>query len=186
MPAIHIEDSRYITKALLAMRGVNQSIHKKMHDEGTLLLQPKPFAYKGTSHSWMRNLRKPESAGNWTLEPALPDGPSVKRIPLKMITCPEADCRRSQATKMHKLQVKIGFCQLTCQTCRSTNSTIHWKCPCGHQWHKCAVHVQQKLLHSHLGFLTAPSAPKRSGKRFCTARGIEQPKPKSRKYAEYN
>ena len=175
-----------MTKALLAMRGVNQKIRKKLHDEGSLKLLAKPFAYKGTSHSWMRNLKRPEDAENWTLEPALPYGPQQKRKPLTVITCPVPECRHPQATTSHKLQVKVGFCQLKCQACRSTNSTKHWKCPCGHQWHKCAVHVQQKLLHIFLGSQVVHFAPKRRGIRFCTVRGIEQPKPKSRKYADHN
>jgi hypothetical protein len=186
MPAISEDDSSYITKALLAMRGVNQKVHKKMHEEGTLKLFPKPFAYKGTSHSWLRNLKRPEDADDWTTEPALPDGPLQKRKPLKVIICPEPQCGHMQSTKSRKLQVKVGFCQLTCQGCRSITSTKHWKCLRGHQWHKCAVHVQTKLLLSVPGFPVVHSAPRRKGKRFCTDRGLEQPKPKSKKFAEHN
>ena len=57
MPAISVEDGRYIAKALLAMRGVNQEIHKVLHEDGRLKLDPRPSAYTGTSHAWMRNLK---------------------------------------------------------------------------------------------------------------------------------
>ena len=46
MPAITMEDGRYITKASLAMRGGNQKIHKALHENGSLELRPKPFTYK--------------------------------------------------------------------------------------------------------------------------------------------
>ena len=113
MPALTDEDSIYIAQALLAMRGINQEIHKAMHADGNLKLLPKPFAYKGTSHSWMRNLKRPESTADWTREPAMPDGPYPVRKPLKTISCPE--CKSIQSRTTHRLQVKVGVCQLACQ-----------------------------------------------------------------------
>ena len=144
MPAIEKEDSKYIARAILAMRGVNQKFHKKQHADGTLMILQKPFAYKGTSHVWMRNIVRPAETQDWTKEPALPDGPPQRKKPLKTIECPE--CGTFQSTKAHRLQVKVGFCMLTCQACRSINSTKHWKCHCGEQWYKCEVHVQQRFL----------------------------------------
>lgn len=70
MPAMTEDDSKYNTKPLLAMKGVNQKVHKPAHHNGTLKLSPKPFAYKGNSYAWMRNQRKPECMGDWTREPA--------------------------------------------------------------------------------------------------------------------
>ena len=49
-----------IMKAILAMRGINQKKHKFQHAEGTLELLPRPMAYKGTAHAWLRNLGKME------------------------------------------------------------------------------------------------------------------------------
>ena len=100
MPEISEEDSKYITKTLLAMRGVNQKIHKAAHDAGTLKLSPKPFALKGTSHAWMRNLKKQDYIKDWTCEPALPDGPSLVKKPLSAISCPA--CMYQQSTKSHR------------------------------------------------------------------------------------
>ena len=101
-----------------------------------------------------------------------------------MISCFE--CKYSQCTKSHRLQAKVGFCQFTCQSCRSTNSTKLWRCPCVEQWRECEMHVQQKLLLHSLGCKTVHSVPKRGVKRFCTVRGIEQPKPQSRKHFDFN
>lgn len=134
MPALVEDDAKYITKALLAMREVNQKVHKAAHDDGNLKLLPKPFAYKGTPHSWMRNLRKPCEVDDWTREPALPDGLIVRKQPLNTIACPF--CLSHQDTRMHRLRVKFGFCQPTCQKCRSVSSTKKWHCPCAMPWYK--------------------------------------------------
>ena len=186
MPALTYDEECYVPQALLAMRGINQKIHKARHSEGILKLTPKPFAFKGTSHAWMRNLKKPSGINDWTKEPALPDGPLPIQKQLKTIACPE--CGRSQSTKSHKLQVKVGFCQMTCQNkeCRNVSSTKHWKCPCGMRWHKCEMHVQQNLFLQSLGIQTVQAVPKRGVKRFCTVRGIEQPKPQSRKFFNFS
>lgn len=129
MPAISDEDRRYIAKALLAMRGVNQKIHKALHDYGHLKLHPVPFTYKGTSHAWIRNLRSRQGLEDWTKEPALPDGPARRKQPLDSISCPE--CETAQDTKTHRLPVKVGFCQLRCKQCQHTVSTKQWRCTCG-------------------------------------------------------
>ena len=181
MPAMTEEDSKYITKALLAMRGVNQKVHKAAHENGTLKLSPKPFAYKGNSHAWMRNLKKPEGANDWTHEPALPDGPDVRKKRLSSIACPE--CTHQQSTKSHRLYVKVGFCQLTCQRCKSVTSTSKWRCICGVPWYKCDTHVHKQFFKMHQ---VALSIPKRGVKRLCTEWGIEQPMPKSRKHFDFN
>ena len=101
-----------------------------------------------------------------------------------MIACP--DCKTLQSTKTHRLQVKVGFSQFTCKECRCATSTKHWRCPCGDLWHKCEVHVQKSLFLQSIGVNVAQSVPKRGVKRFCTERGIEQPKPRSRKMPDYN
>ena len=115
MPAISDEDGRYIAKTLLAMRGANQKTHKALHEDGQLKLHPRPFAYKGTSHAWMRNLKMRGRLEDWAREPALPDGPARRKNPLDSTTCPE--CKTAQDTKTHKLQVKVGFCQLQWKQC---------------------------------------------------------------------
>ena len=55
-PIIEEKDTRVIVKAILAMRGVNQKKHHLLHEEGHLKLIPRPMAYKGTAHAWLRNL----------------------------------------------------------------------------------------------------------------------------------
>ena len=90
MPEIDEEDSKYITRALLTMRGVNQKIHKIAHDAGSLELCPKPISFKGTSHAWVRNLKKKDQLQDWTVEPALPDGQRLTKQPLSFILCPAA------------------------------------------------------------------------------------------------
>ena len=91
MPALTEDESIYIAQALFAMRGVNQKAHKQLHAEGKLQIFPKPFAYKGTSQSWMRNIKKPSEIADWTREPALPDGPIPTTKLLRSISCP--DCK---------------------------------------------------------------------------------------------
>lgn len=78
MLAITEEDGRYIAKALLAMRGVNQKICKAMRENGNLKLHPKPFVYKGTPHAWLRNLRVRDGLADWAKELVLPEGPVQK------------------------------------------------------------------------------------------------------------
>ena len=136
---------------------------------------PKPFTFKGTSHSWMRNLKKLKDADDWTREPALPDGPYPTRRPLKMISCP--GCKYSQCTKAHRLEVNVGFCQLTCQSCRSTNSTKLWRCFCGKQWHKCDMHVQQKQSLTVLCNISWPcrTACSRNFSAVCPEEWLEHP-----------
>ena len=184
MPEIDEEDSKYITRALLAMRGVNQKIHKIAHDAGSLKLYPKPFAFKGTSHAWMRNLKKKDQMQDWTVEPALPDGPRLIKKPLSFILCPA--CKSQQSTKSHRLQVKVGFCQFICQRCRTVASTSKWKCHCGIPWHKCNIHIHKSFLIPLGNHQAVHSRSKRGEKRFCAERGIEQPMPKSRKAFNYN
>ena len=127
------------------MRGVNQKTHKDAHVDGNLKLFPKPFAFKGTSHSWMRNLKRSDSTTERAREPALPDGPTPIQKRLRTIASP--DCKVSQCTKSHRLHVKVGFCRLTCQKCRCTSSTRRWRCPCGVQRHKCKMHVHKIIIH---------------------------------------
>ena len=57
-PIIDKQDAELITKAILAMRGINQKEHKGEHEAGILMLMPRPMAYKGTAHAWLRNLGK--------------------------------------------------------------------------------------------------------------------------------
>ena len=63
-PIIDEKDARTIVKAILAMRGVNQKKHKMLHEEGHLKLIPRPMAYKGTAHAWLRNLGSLEQNKN--------------------------------------------------------------------------------------------------------------------------
>ena len=49
MPAISDVDGRYNGKALMAMRGVNQKVHKSLREDGRSKLHPRPIAYKGAS-----------------------------------------------------------------------------------------------------------------------------------------
>ncbi len=49
VPVISKEDAELITKAIMAMRGINQQKHKAEHDAGTLVLVPRPMAYKRTT-----------------------------------------------------------------------------------------------------------------------------------------
>ena len=132
----------------------------------------------------MRNLKKPDYTNDWTHELALPDGPSLGKKPLSSISCLE--CMHQQSTKSHRLHVEIGFCQLTCQRCRSVTSTSKWRCPCGTPWYKCDTHIHKKFLVPLRGHQFAHSIPKRGETRFCTERGIEQPMPKSRKLFNFN
>ena len=61
MPIITKHDAELITKAILAMRGINQKKHKEAHDQGILKVMQRPMAYKGNSHSWLWNLGNVEA-----------------------------------------------------------------------------------------------------------------------------
>lgn len=72
-PRIGNEDAKLIVKALLVMRGVSQKKQKDALVNGTLKLLPRPLAYKGIAHAWVRNLGKLEEHTSWLKELALPD-----------------------------------------------------------------------------------------------------------------
>ena len=55
MPVVRREDAWLITKAILAMRGINQKKHKEAHSQGLLKMLKRPMDYKGIAHAWLRN-----------------------------------------------------------------------------------------------------------------------------------
>ena len=138
-------DAKLVTKAILAMRGVNQKKHRIQHEEGSLELQIRPMAYKGTSIAWMRNmnLRMQE---DWCEEPAMPDGPLVIKVPLKQILCPK--CSFAKSTEHFKMKSKLGFSMMKCLRCKHTTSSSLWRCVCRSLWYKCDEHVHNIFLNS--------------------------------------
>ena len=141
----------------------------------------RPMAYKGTSHSWLRNLGKIEAQESWTGEPALPDGPDPEKNILGNWIFPA--CLKEQPTLDLKLKVKLGFSQLTCQSCRDIRSTAEWLYKCRIQWHKCGEHVHRATLQKIRGFdppYHVNTAVPRGRKRKRLAGGIDRPMPKKR------
>ena len=131
-PIISKIDAELITKAMLAMRGINQKQHKAEHDTGELKLMPRPMAYKGMAHAWLRNLGKLDEYDDWTAKPMKPDTPEIQQKELKVVKCPS--CNEAQSTKDHKLQGLAGHSQLKCQACQEVTSTYDWLCACEIQW----------------------------------------------------
>ena len=78
-PVISRCDAELITKAILAMRGINQKKHKAEHDAGMLKLIPRPMAYKGMAHAWLRNLGRLDEYDDWTAKPSKPDAAEVQK-----------------------------------------------------------------------------------------------------------
>ena len=112
MPMLTNEDGKMVTQAILAMRGVSQKEHELMHDEGNLELQVRPMAYKGTSIAWMRSLSI-SMQENWIEEPAIPDGPALKKEILKQVACPK--CGRTKRIDDLKVKGKFGFSLMKCK-----------------------------------------------------------------------
>ena len=125
--------------------GVNQKKHKLLHEEGTLKLLPRPMAYKGTAHAWLRNLGKLEGHADWTGDPREPDQRGREQDVLNEVKCPE--CEDTQSTKDYKLHSKVGFSQIKCKTCQEVNIAQKLQCMCGISWHKCGVHVRRNLMY---------------------------------------
>ena len=117
-PVIKGSEAELIVKAILAMRGTNQKQHKDLHDAGLLTFLPRPMEYKGTAHSWLRNLREIDNHDDWTAETPKPvsgdpsEPYSTQTEELEEIWCPM--CESPQHTKQQKLNTKIGFRQLKC------------------------------------------------------------------------
>ena len=112
-PIIDKQDAELITKAIMAMRGINQKKHKVEHDAGILTLISRPMAYKGTAHAWLRNLGRMDEYEDWTSTPLKPDGPDASPKELKVIKC--LSCDEAQSTKEHKMKGHAGFSQLKCR-----------------------------------------------------------------------
>ena len=144
MPIIKQEEAELIMKAILAMRGINQKKHKIQHEEGALELLPRPMAYKGTAHAWLRNLGKMEEYEDWTGKARNPEEQQHEQEELKDILCPQ--CMRKQCTKQHTLNGKAGFSQIKCQTCEEVSTAGMWRCMCGIRWYKCGKHVPKTYL----------------------------------------
>ena len=116
MPAIEAEEARMITKAILAMRGINQKKQKKAHDEGTLMLMKRPMAYKALSKAWLRNLGAFARREVWNSKPREEDKLIMKKAPLDTVCCPA--CGHGQSTMNNRLKARVGYGQLTCNRCR--------------------------------------------------------------------
>ena len=103
-PIIHDNDAELIVKAILAMRGVNQRKHKALHEQAVLKLIPRPMAYKGTAHAWLRNIGQLDSNDDWTKAPKDAEPMPEDQRTLEEIKCPEYE--GTQSTKYHKSTVK--------------------------------------------------------------------------------
>ena len=162
------------------MRGVNQRKHKAMHEEGVLKLLPRPMAYKGTAHAWLRNLGRREEQEDWTKEPRNPDPPQVAREILKEIMCPE--CEGTQSTKDHRLLSKTVFSQMKCQTCHEVNSIMRWNCMCGIKWFRCGLHVRRNLMQefSHVEYSQGIRNMPKRGASMSQEHVIDRPMPTKR------
>ena len=177
LPILEEEDAKLITTAILAMRGINQKRHKDLWMRGLLRLMPRPMAYKGTAHAWLRNLGSLHDKLSWVDEPPLPDGPAVQKVPLSTIICPM--CQHMQDTEHHELRSKLGFHQLTCQRCRQVSSTRQWRCACRLLWYKCDKHVHHKFLGMGKRYVADKRGKKRPAAELY---GVDKPLPKKRIY----
>ena len=158
------------------MRGINQKKHKAAHAEGTLSLLPRPMAYKGTAHAWLRNLKGLDEKASWIDEPPLPDGPMVPKVPLSSIGCPA--CGHQQGTVQHELRGKLGFHQLTCQRCRQVTSTRMWRCACRILWFKCERQVPRRLIMKGTDEVASSSTGLK--RKATNIYGMDKPMPKRR------
>ena len=120
---------------------MNQKKHTILHEEGHLKLIPRPMAYKGTAHAWLRNLRGMEQHEDWIKQPKNPDPMEKEKEVLSEIRCPECDA--SQGTHGQKLHTEAGYSQIKCQECQEVSSAMKWQCTCGGSWTKCGVHVRR-------------------------------------------
>ena len=145
MPVLGDEDAKMITQAILAMRGVNQKKQKQLHEEGSLKLQERVLASKGTATAWMRCLDLGQKE-DWTQEPALPDGPMAAKRILRNITCPK--CGKEKDVERYKVYGKVGFSRVTCMRCKQTTNAQEWRCGCNLLWPKCEVHTLKTLMNS--------------------------------------
>ena len=145
MPTLSEEDATMVTQAVLAMRGVNQRKQKAMHAEGTLVLQSRPMAYKGTDIAWMRNLETSKKE-SWIEEAAMPDGPTCRKEELKTVACPS--CGGLKSIVKYKIYGKVGFSRMTCMRCKNTATADRWRCGCGTLWPKCERHMMRTLMRA--------------------------------------
>ena len=115
---------------------MNQKKHKILHEQGHFKLIPRPMAYKGTAHAWLRNLG--------TKEPRSPDPLPREQEVLSEILRPECDA--SQSTHDQKLYTKNGYSQIKCKECHEVNTASKWQCMCRGSWTRCGVHVRRNSI----------------------------------------
>ena len=171
-----------VAKVILTMRGVNQKKHNMLHEEGDLMLIPRPMAYKGTAHAWLRNLGSLEQHKNWTEKPRSPDPAAREQEVLSEIRCPE--CNASQSTKDQKLHSKVGYSQIKCKECQDANIAMKWQHTCGSSWIKCGVHIRRNLMKELSLASLVPvirHMPSRGGS-MSQEHGVDRPMPKKRHF----
>ena len=164
------------------MRGVNQKKHKALHEEGHLKLIPRPMAYKGTAHAWLRNLGSMDQHADWTKQPKNPDPKGREEEVLSEIRCPECDA--SQGTHKQKLHTKAGYSQIKCQECQEVSSAIRWQCTCGGSWTKCGIHVRRNLKQefAHETFTPMTCIMPFRGGSMQQEHGVDRPMPRKRQH----
>ena len=166
-----------ITQAMLAMRGVNQRKHKEQHEEGSLRLQNRAMAYKGTETAWMRSLEL-GAKESWIHEPAIPDGPIQHKKILRCISCPT--CGKEKNVEKYKVYGKVGFSRIKCMRCKLVASAQQWKCNCNLQWPKCETHILKTLMHAIQRCQTASGRGKVIKKGMKTLQGSDAAYPRRR------
>ena len=144
VPSVNDNDAELIVEAIFAMRGVNQKKHKALHEEVVLKLLPRPMAYKGTAHAWLRNIGQLDENENWTEAPKDPDPIPEDQQILEEIKCLE--CEGTQSTKEHKLFSRNGLSQNKCKPCPEVSIAMKWNCMGGIKWHKCRMHLRRNLI----------------------------------------
>jgi hypothetical protein len=171
VPKMSVKEAEAVTEAIIAMRGAHRKLQKEALKEGILELPKKPFAYKGTSDTWMTVAKGYE---DWTLCPNVQVEPKMKI--LEHIYCPK--CGSAKRTEGLKLKVRSGFCNLPCKSCDSTTPAKAWECGCAMKWQKCPEHEHVFILRQRTRLYTKHFGWR--GKRP-TEHGSEQPMPKRRR-----
>ena len=151
-----------------------------LHEQGHLKLIPRPMAYKGTAHAWLRNLGSMEQHNDWTKEPRSPDPLAREQEVLSEILCPECDA--SQSTNDQKLYTRNGYSQIKCKECHEVNTPSKWQCMCKGSWTRCGVHVRRNLIREFSLASFTPMIcrmPSRGGS-MPQVHGVDRPMPKKR------
>ena len=136
---------------------------------------PRPMAYKGTAHAWLRNIGRLDEHEDWTSEPRTHERRHQAQEELKEIRC--AICTQRQSTENHKLNGKVGFSQIKCNACEEVSSAKEWLCMCRIRWYKCGKHVHKSIWREQSSTIICNMHGKGIKSKLLD-RGVDRPMPK--------